>query len=309
MTGSRVPLIVVALILCTGAVSGQTTTNDSKGPPPKYDPASVERGKTTFVGACGFCHGSSAKGGEKGPDLLRSVLVLDDENGKTIGPVILRGRPDKGMPRFPFTPQQIADIANFLHNSIKNAIDRDNYKILNIVTGDPKAGAAYFNSTGHCGSCHSVTGDLKGIGAKYEPVTLQDKILQPNYSWTEGTPPHPVIAFSVTVTLPSGESFTGTPVHYDDFNVALREPTQVKIKSFVPGILLVLGTAPAFAQMLDPALLTKPATDAWPTYHGDYSGRRFSTLTKINQSNVKHLTLAWIFRIKVGITPNAIVGG
>ena len=225
MTCSRVSRIVVCFVLTgTGAVSAQTTTNDSKGPPPKYDPASVERGKTTFVGACGFCHGSSAKGGEKGPDLLRSVLVLDDENGKTIGPVILRGRPDKGMPRFPFTPQQIADIANFLHNSIKNAIDRDNYKILNIVTGDPKAGSAYFNGAGHCGSCHSVTGDLKGIGARYEPVALQDKILQPNYSWTEGTPPHPVIAFSVTVTLPSGESFTGTPVHYDDFNVALREP-------------------------------------------------------------------------------------
>ena len=32
------------------------------------------------------------------------------------------------------------------------------------------------------------------------------------------------------------------------------------------------------AQGLDPALLTKPPTDAWPTYHGDYSGRRFSTL-------------------------------
>jgi cytochrome c oxidase cbb3-type subunit 3 len=28
----------------------------------------------------------------------------------------------------------------------------------------------------------------------------------------------------VTVTLPSGESFTGTPTYYDDFNVALREP-------------------------------------------------------------------------------------
>ena len=34
--------------------------------------------------------------------------------------------------------------------------------------------------------------------------------------------------------------------------------------------------------MLDPALLTKPAVDAWPTYNGDYSGRRFSTLNKIN---------------------------
>jgi len=213
---------MVAALVLTGAAAVCQTAGESKGPPPKYDPASVERGKGTFVSACGFCHGSNAKGGEKGPDLLRSVVVLDDENGKTIGPVILKGRPEKGMPRFPFTPQQIADVANFLHNSILSAIDRDNYKILNIVTGDPQAGAAYFN--GHCTSCHSVTGDLKGIGTKYEPVTLQGKFLQPNYSWTEGTPPHPVIAYSVTVTLPSGESLTGVPVGLDDFNVALREP-------------------------------------------------------------------------------------
>ncbi len=63
------------------------------------------------------------------------------------------------------------------------------------------------------------------------------------------------------------------------------------------------------AQLLDPALLTKPATDAWPTYHGDYSGRRFSTLSQINQSNVKHLTLAWVHRIKTGPGNNAITGG
>ena len=225
MQSSKVCRVVAAVFLTgTAIVTGQTSTEETKGPPPKYDPASVERGKGTFVGACGFCHGSNAKGGEKGPDLLRSVLVLDDENGKTIGPVILRGRPDKGMPRFPFTAQQIADIAAFLHDSIKNAIDRDSYKILNIVTGDAKAGAAYFHGAGGCSSCHSATGDLKGVGAKYEPVTLQGKMLQPNYTWTEGNPPHTVFAISVTVTLPSGEAFTGALVYYDDFNVALREP-------------------------------------------------------------------------------------
>jgi cytochrome c oxidase cbb3-type subunit 3 len=226
MKWSQVSRILAAILFIgTTAVTGQTNTGGSNGTPPKDDAtASVERGKTTFVAACGFCHGSNATGGEKGPDLLRSVLVLDDEGGKAIGPVILRGRPEKGMPRFPFTPQQIADIAAFLHNSIKNAINRDDYKILNIVTGDPKAGEAYFNGTGTCSSCHSVTGDLKGIGARYEPVTLQGKMLQPDYSWTEGTPPHTVWAISVTVTLPSGESFTGALVHYDDFNVALREP-------------------------------------------------------------------------------------
>jgi alcohol dehydrogenase (cytochrome c) len=37
--------------------------------------------------------------------------------------------------------------------------------------------------------------------------------------------------------------------------------------------------------------------DAWPTYNGDYSGRRYSTLTQINSDNVNTLTLAWMFRI------------
>jgi alcohol dehydrogenase (cytochrome c) len=63
------------------------------------------------------------------------------------------------------------------------------------------------------------------------------------------------------------------------------------------------------AQILDPVVLTKPATDAWPTYNGDYSGRRFSTLNQIDQSNVMHLTLGWVFRVRAGAVPGAIVGG
>ncbi len=215
-----------AIALALGIVvsaHGQITTADSKGTPPKYDPASVERGHQRFVSSCGFCHGSNAKGGEKGPDLLRSVLVLHDENGKSIGPVILNGRPDKGMPHFAFTPEQITDIANFLHNAVNAAADRDNYKILNIVTGDPKAGEAYFTGAGQCTSCHSVTGDLKGIATKYDPPTLQGKFIQPGYTWMEGNPPKSVFAISVTVTLPSGEKFTGRPVTLDDFDVSLRE--------------------------------------------------------------------------------------
>ena len=54
---------------------------------------------------------------------------------------------------------------------------------------------------------------------------------------------------------------------------------------------------------LDPAKLLKPATDSWPTYNGDYSGRRFSTLTKINANNVGALSLAWIYRLNLGGGP------
>ncbi|HWW01107.1 MAG TPA: acido-empty-quinoprotein group A [Candidatus Acidoferrum sp.] len=62
-------------------------------------------------------------------------------------------------------------------------------------------------------------------------------------------------------------------------------------------LLLAIGLqAPQIAaQELDPAALSKPATDTWPTYNGDYSGKRFSPLNQINASNVGSLTLAWVF--------------
>jgi acido-empty-quinoprotein group A len=59
----------------------------------------------------------------------------------------------------------------------------------------------------------------------------------------------------------------------------------------------VLFCAPLlFGQGLDPAALLKPATDTWPTYNGDYSGRRHSPLAQVNASNVGSLTLAWAYR-------------
>src|SRR5579872_2894678 len=63
---------------------------------------------------------------------------------------------------------------------------------------------------------------------------------------------------------------------------------------------------------VDPAELLKPLKDSWPTYNGDYSGRRYSALTQVNQSNVKYLTLAWTLRVTPGSGAgggNLIVGG
>ena len=190
---------------------------------PDYDPASVERGHQEFVATCGFCHGSNAKGGETGPNLLRSVVVLDDNHGEKIGEVVRNGRPDKGMPKFALTQAQITDIANFLHNSIKEASERGSYQILNIVVGNPQVGQAYFDAK--CASCHSVTGDLKGIGAKYDPAALQDKFLMPREERRFGpaAPVDKAAEVTVTVTLPSGQKVEGALVHIDDFLVALTD--------------------------------------------------------------------------------------
>src|SRR2546426_8100541 len=51
---------------------------------------------------------------------------------------------------------------------------------------------------------------------------------------------------------------------------------------------------------LDPASILKPLSDSWPTYSGDYSGKRYSALTQINQSTAKNLTLAWVGRLTAG---------
>ena len=69
----------------------------------------------------------------------------------------------------------------------------------------------------------------------------------------------------------------------------------------IPGVLR--------AQALDPELLSKPLGNAWVTFNGDYSGRRFSPLIQINSSTVKTLDLAWIYRLDVGATPGTLAGG
>jgi mono/diheme cytochrome c family protein len=189
------------------------------------DPAAVERGQKNFVARCGFCHGSNANGGESGPDLVRSVLALDDEGGDKIGPVIRNGRPEKGMPAFPLTDDQIKDVAAFLRSRQQAAIDRNTYTIQNIVTGDAKKGQAYFNGAGRCNTCHSPTGDLAGVAKKYDPVALQSRFLYPGARRPrrgEGPPPKGVPT-PVTVSLASGQTVTGTLEDIDDFNVALRD--------------------------------------------------------------------------------------
>ncbi|HKQ85615.1 MAG TPA: acido-empty-quinoprotein group A [Candidatus Acidoferrales bacterium] len=66
-----------------------------------------------------------------------------------------------------------------------------------------------------------------------------------------------------------------------------------RLRNVLCAALLVAVPLAIAGQGLDPASLAKQSTDSWPTYSGDYSGRRFSPLTQINDRNVKNLALAW----------------
>ena len=200
---------------------GADGTHEFLGLGASPDAAAAERGGKTFTASCAFCHGAKATGGDTGPDLLRSTLVLHDVRGELIGPLVHSGRVGRGMPAFAaLTDSELYDIAEFIHLRVELAANRGTYKLLDIVTGDPKAGEAWFRGRGNCTGCHSITGDLAHIGSRLSPPDLQQTFLYPAAG---GYASGGEAIQKVTVTLPSGEQLTGILKHMDDFTVSLYD--------------------------------------------------------------------------------------
>ena len=198
-----------------GGRGGRGNTRDFLGLGTPPDAVAAARGEKLYAPNCGFCHGEKARGAG-GPNLVRSAVVLHDEKGEILGPVISKGFPDKGMPAFPnFTPAELADIAQFLHLQVELVANRGTYKRLNVVTGNATAGAAYFNGAGGCHNCHSVTGDLAHIGSRYEPDQLQTRFI-----WPAG---RGGARQKVTVTPRGGQPITGTVRRLDDFDISITD--------------------------------------------------------------------------------------
>ena len=79
--------------------------------------------------------------------------------------------------------------------------------------------------------------------------------------------------------------------------IARRPTFRLLVFSSVIGAALVGRAA---TSGLDPAQLLSPLSDSWPSYSGDYTGRRYSALRQIDQTNVRHMTLAWTSRLAGG---------
>jgi alcohol dehydrogenase (cytochrome c) len=86
------------------------------------------------------------------------------------------------------------------------------------------------------------------------------------------------------------------------------------MNKFFSACLLLCGcvlTCAAGDGDLNPQDLVKPLSNDWPTFNGDYSGKRFSSLSQINQSNVERLTLAWVLQpesVAIKSTPLMVNG-
>ena len=75
----------------------------------------ADAGGALYQQNCAFCHGRDTMGGETGPDLTQSKIVLADVNGDKISGVVREGRLEKKMPAFNFSSQELVSLATFIH--------------------------------------------------------------------------------------------------------------------------------------------------------------------------------------------------
>lgn len=149
--------------------------------------------------------------------MLRSQAVLKDRrevlHGKELGP-LLRTLPGHN---FKYDDKQLEDLSQFFTQAV-NKILRSGYndQPTGLLSGDAKAGEAYFNGAGGCSGCHSPTGNLAGVAKKYTTAALQQKFLFP------GSGLRGAARLLVTVKLRDGKTYSGDVVRLDDFNVTLR---------------------------------------------------------------------------------------
>jgi cytochrome c oxidase cbb3-type subunit 3 len=171
-----------------------------------------------------------------GPNLLRSQVVLMDQQGELILPIVHGERKERGMPALPLQDEEVRAVAEFIHSVLstsrgQGAPPESDAPPPNPIVGDAAAGQAYFAAK--CSSCHSPTGDLKGIAtANPEGKELQNL-------WVSGMggggrggggrrgrgaagTPDPK-APTATVTLPSGEKIEGPIVRIDNFLITISQ--------------------------------------------------------------------------------------
>jgi mono/diheme cytochrome c family protein len=176
----------------------------------------VDAGQSLFQQNCAFCHGRDAMGGETGPDLTRSKLVLADVGGDKIAEVVRDGRPEKKMPAFNFSSQETLSLAAYIHSQETKAASmkggRRGVDVADLQTGNAAMGKKYFNGAGGCAKCHSATGDLAGVARRYEGLQLEMRMLYPRD-----------VKSHVTVTLPSGATLAGTLEYQDEFVIGMQD--------------------------------------------------------------------------------------
>ena len=229
---------------------GQGRQGEGRGPNypqqqrPPGDPAVIARGRALFGVNCTSCHGADLRGGDQGgPNLLRSEIVLTDQKGENILPVVRGGRQGATgmMPAFNLAESDILAIAEYMHSVMAQLgrqgrpPERDTPTELNVLVGDAAAGQRYFERV--CSRCHAAGGDLKSVAGRVPDArALQNLWVSGGVSGRggrgrggpDGDSGEVESRVRVTVTPPGGAPVAGRLVRIDDFIVTLVQDDGVR---------------------------------------------------------------------------------
>ena len=173
------PVAVIGLAIGVRAAPPQERDAGGFGAPT----AALERGRAVYVlNHCHFCHGVDLTKATMGAaNLSQSPLVGADTDGDAIGPVVMAGLPNlqTAMPSYrDLTPNEIVDLARYIHYLRQQAKYRELTGAPGAPTGDAASGKQYFGRT--CASCHSPSGNLAGVGRRHDAATLRVRLLRPD---------------------------------------------------------------------------------------------------------------------------------
>jgi cytochrome c oxidase cbb3-type subunit 3 len=234
-------LLVAFVVLCSAAAFGQGRGGVASFPAQQRDPADpavVARGRAIYDTECRRCHGADLRGGEQGgSNLLRAPVVLNDREGELIQPV-LQGTHKDRLPAAGLSADDVKTLAAYIHSILALAPGQGappppvKPHELKVLVGDAAAGERFFAAK--CASCHSVTGDLRGIGARdLGPAQLQNLWIAGGRGGGGGRGAKPAAEAppmttrretTVVVTMPTGQKYEGRLERIDDFMVTLTQP-------------------------------------------------------------------------------------
>src|SRR5262245_11163615 len=97
MSNLKTLSVAAAVAIATVAMHAQQASQQrvlsGPGPGEKHvmNNAAADRGRTVWAAECITCHGTQARGTERGPNLIRSLVILRDRNGSELGPFLKKG--------------------------------------------------------------------------------------------------------------------------------------------------------------------------------------------------------------------------
>jgi cytochrome c oxidase cbb3-type subunit III len=218
---------------------------------PVVDAARADAGKALWATHCINCHGTQARGSDTGPNIIRSETVNFDRSsptpGSVLGPYLKKGhQTQSGKPSASFADDEVVALAQFLRQRVNDTMRGSPIFVAgDVLTGDAKAGEAYFNGEGRCATCHTATAhSLAGVARKYpSAVDLQQRMLFPGGTAGRGfgraaapAGPDPN-AITVTIAPASGAAVSGTLVSEEDFYITYRDTGgQIRVVRRAPGM-------------------------------------------------------------------------